>query len=87
MVYAGYSHGKSSVVKEVGGEIWDLGSSMLGETLLTSLCLFPCLQNGETNNSYPIKSLRVTMRKKLANKRENCGKLLAFHTNTRDYQF
>ena len=64
MVYAGYSHGKSSGVKEVGGENWDLGSPTLGETLLTSLCLFPYLYNGETNNSYPIKSHRVTMRKK-----------------------
>ena len=43
-------------VKEAGGENWDLGSPTLDESLLTSLCLFAYLRDGETSYSYPVKS-------------------------------
>ena len=50
-------------VKGAGGKNWDLGSPTLGESLLTSLCLFTYLQAGKTSNSYPVNSHMVTMRK------------------------
>lgn len=69
MVCVEQSHGKRSAVKEAVGKNWDLGSSTLGESLLTSLCLFLYLYDGtiqflsyQISQGYHEKEVRANKR-------------------------